>query len=82
MFPVRAFFIVQIAWPCNILRGAMILVNGGLVILLHVCDDLRSAQSGHAGELQLRTVIYNVRKKEKQEIWDQRTTATLVHTLS
>lgn len=29
----------------------MILVNGGLVILPHVCDDLGSAQSGHAGEL-------------------------------
>ena len=54
MFPVSGtFFIVQneFCLAVYILRGAMILVNGGLVILPHVCDDLGSVQSGHAGEL-------------------------------
>lgn len=52
VFPVSGHFLLSrtsFALLCNILRGAMILVNGGLVILPHVPDDLGSVQSGHEG---------------------------------
>lgn len=48
---VRAFFIVQNEFCLALPYPEGILVNGGLIILPHVWDDLGSVQSGHAGEL-------------------------------
>lgn len=49
------FFLLSrtsVALPGYILTGDMILANGGgLVILPHVCNDLRSVQGGHSREL-------------------------------
>lgn len=57
----------------------MILLNGGLVILPHVCDDPGSVQSGHTGELIAEDS--NTLCQEKQENLDQWRNATLLHTV-
>lgn len=81
MFPVSGHFLLSrtsFASLRNILRGAMIPVNGGLVILPHVCDDLRSVRSGRVGELLAEDS--DTWCKGKQENWDQKKNATLLHT--
>ncbi len=57
----------------------MVLVSGALVILPHVCDDLGSVQSGHAGELLAEDS--DTWREKKQENWDQQKNATLLHML-
>lgn len=52
VFPVSGYFLLSgtsFALLCNVLRGAVIPVNGCFVISPHVCDDLGSVQREHAG---------------------------------
>lgn len=59
----------------------MILVNGGLVILPHVCDDLGSVQSGHAGELLADICLYVVLGKTGNLGAKEGKNSTLLHIL-
>lgn len=67
MFPVSGHFLLSrtsFALLCNILTGAMVLVNGGLIILPHVCDDLWSVRVD-IGELLFEDSKHSVKKTGK-----------------